>query len=114
MNRLIVEQAPDILILNAGARLPMKPIDQQSWSEFSEGWNTDVKAGLAGIQAALRPLMKSGGRVRIMSSGGDGARLGTAHCAIVPHSRNCPESLLPIEHSVARPSRLVLSTNPPG
>jgi hypothetical protein len=39
----------------------MKPIDQQSWSEFSEGWNTDVKAGLAGIQAALRTLMKSAG-----------------------------------------------------
>jgi NAD(P)-dependent dehydrogenase (short-subunit alcohol dehydrogenase family) len=74
MNRLIVEQAPDILILNAGARLPMKPIDQQSWSEFSEGWNADVKAGLAGIPGALRTLMKSGGRVLIMSSGGDGAR----------------------------------------
>ena len=39
----------------------MNPINQQSWSEFSEGWNTDVKAGLAGIQAALRTLMKSGG-----------------------------------------------------
>jgi hypothetical protein len=26
---------PDVLILNAGARLPMKPIDQQSWDEFS-------------------------------------------------------------------------------
>jgi hypothetical protein len=55
----------------------MKPIDRlitQSWSEFSEGWNADVKAGLAGIPGALRTLMKSGGRVLIMSSGGDGAR----------------------------------------
>jgi NAD(P)-dependent dehydrogenase (short-subunit alcohol dehydrogenase family) len=89
MNRLIVEQGPDILILNAGARLRMKPIDQQSWSEFSEGWNTDVKAGLAGIQAALRTLMKSGGRVLIMSSGGDGARR-AVHSAREPEAFRKP------------------------
>jgi hypothetical protein len=39
-----------VLILNAGARLPVKPIDQQSWDEFSIVWNTDVKAGLVGIR----------------------------------------------------------------
>ncbi len=58
-----------MLILNAGARLPMKPIDQQSWDEFSTAWNTDVKAGLIGIQAALNTPMKRGGRVLVMSSG---------------------------------------------
>jgi len=47
------EEVPDVLILNAGALLPMKPIDQQSWDEFSTVWNTDVKAGLVGVQAAL-------------------------------------------------------------
>jgi hypothetical protein len=40
---------PDVPILNAGARLPMKPIDQQSWDEFSTAWNTDVKAGLVAM-----------------------------------------------------------------
>src|SRR6202041_675265 len=35
MNRVVSEEAPDVLILNAGARLPMKPIDEQSWDEFS-------------------------------------------------------------------------------
>ena len=48
-----------MLILNAGARLPMKPIDQQSWEEFSTAWNTDVRAGLVGIQAALNTPMKT-------------------------------------------------------
>jgi NAD(P)-dependent dehydrogenase (short-subunit alcohol dehydrogenase family) len=69
MNRIVVDEAPDVLILNAGARLPMKPIDEQSWDEFSAAWNTDVRAGLVGIRAALKVPMKPGGRVLIMSSG---------------------------------------------
>lgn len=69
MNSVVREQAPDVLILNAGARLPIKPIDQQSWDEFSIVWNTDVKAGLVGIQAALHTPMKQGSRVLVMSSG---------------------------------------------
>jgi hypothetical protein len=47
----------------------MKPIDQQNWDEFSSTWNTDVKAGLVGIQAALNTPMKPDSRVLIMSSG---------------------------------------------
>jgi NAD(P)-dependent dehydrogenase (short-subunit alcohol dehydrogenase family) len=69
MNSVVRDAAPDVLILNAGARLPVKPIDQHSWDEFSTIWNTDVKAGLVGIQAALNTPMKRGGRVLIMSSG---------------------------------------------
>jgi NAD(P)-dependent dehydrogenase (short-subunit alcohol dehydrogenase family) len=69
MNSVVREQAPDVLILNAGTRLPIKPIDQQSWDEFSIVWNTDVRAGLVGIHAALHTPMKRGGRVLVMSSG---------------------------------------------
>ncbi len=69
MNRVVAEEQPDVLILNAGARLPMGQIDQQTWESFSATWNVDVKAGLAGIQAALKTPMKAGGRVLIMSSG---------------------------------------------
>jgi NAD(P)-dependent dehydrogenase (short-subunit alcohol dehydrogenase family) len=69
MNKIVREEAPDVLILNAGARLPIKPIDQQNWDEFSTVWNTDVKAGLVGIQAALGTPMRRGGRVLVMSSG---------------------------------------------
>src|SRR5260370_23092752 len=69
MNEVVREGMPDVLILNAGARLPMKPIDQQNWDEFSSTWNTDVKAGLVGIQASLTTPMTPGGRVLIMSSG---------------------------------------------
>jgi hypothetical protein len=69
MNSVVREEAPDVLILNAGARLPIKPIDQLSWEEFSIVWNTDVKAGLVGIHAALHTPMKPGSRVLVMSSG---------------------------------------------
>jgi NAD(P)-dependent dehydrogenase (short-subunit alcohol dehydrogenase family) len=69
MNRVVREEVPDVLILNAGARLSMKPIDQENWDEFSADWNTDVKAGLVGVQAALNTPMKRGGRVLVMSSG---------------------------------------------
>jgi len=69
MNKVVREEMPDVLILNAGARLSMKPIDQQSWDEFSTAWNTDVKGGLVGVQAALNTPMKRGGRVLVMSSG---------------------------------------------
>jgi hypothetical protein len=41
MNALVRDEAPDVLILNAGTRLPIKPIDQQGWEEFSMVWNTD-------------------------------------------------------------------------
>jgi NAD(P)-dependent dehydrogenase (short-subunit alcohol dehydrogenase family) len=69
MNALVRDETPDVLILNAGTRLPIKPIDQQGWEEFSIVWNTDVKAGLVGIQAALNTPMKRGGRILVMSSG---------------------------------------------
>jgi len=69
MMSVVREEVPDVLILNAGARLPMKPIDQLSWDEFSSAWNTDVRAGLVGIQTALNTPMKRGGRVLVMSSG---------------------------------------------
>jgi NAD(P)-dependent dehydrogenase (short-subunit alcohol dehydrogenase family) len=69
MNSVVRDEMPDVLILNAGTRLPIKPIDQQSWDEFSVVWNTDVKAGLVGIQAALNTPMKQGGRILVMSSG---------------------------------------------
>jgi NAD(P)-dependent dehydrogenase (short-subunit alcohol dehydrogenase family) len=69
MDRIVADGHPDILVLNAGARLPMVPIESQSWDDFSVVWNTDVKASLVGIQAALNTPMKSGSRVVTMSSG---------------------------------------------
>jgi len=74
---------PDVLILNAGARLPLVTIDQEDWDSFSSIWNTDVKATLAGVQAALNTPMRRGARVLLMSSG---AAMVMSHPAIEPRS----------------------------
>jgi NAD(P)-dependent dehydrogenase (short-subunit alcohol dehydrogenase family) len=83
INRAVSEIDPDVLILNAGARLPLAPIDQEGWDSFSSIWNTDVKATFAGIQAALNTPMRFGARVLIMSSG---AAMVMSHPAIEPRS----------------------------
>jgi NAD(P)-dependent dehydrogenase (short-subunit alcohol dehydrogenase family) len=69
MARVVRAEQPDILILNAGARLGMQPIDRTTWEDYSATWNTDVKGGLAGVQAALNTPMRANSRVFIMSSG---------------------------------------------
>jgi NAD(P)-dependent dehydrogenase (short-subunit alcohol dehydrogenase family) len=81
INSTVADIDPDVLILNAGARLPLVTIDQETWDSFSSIWNTDVKATLAGIQAALNTPMRPGARVLIMSSG---AAMVMSHPAIEP------------------------------
>jgi NAD(P)-dependent dehydrogenase (short-subunit alcohol dehydrogenase family) len=63
------EIQPDILILNAGATPTVEPIHKQTWEQFSQAWETDVKSTFEfGRQALLMPL-KPGSVVIIMSSG---------------------------------------------
>jgi NAD(P)-dependent dehydrogenase (short-subunit alcohol dehydrogenase family) len=67
--RILAEVRPDILVLNAGATPPMGRLDQLSWADFSAPWETDVKAGLYWIQAALNLPLAPGSRVLVGSSG---------------------------------------------
>lgn len=60
--RILREVHPDILVLNAGAKPRMGRLDQLSWADFSVTWETDVKAGLYWLQAALKTPLKSGSR----------------------------------------------------
>lgn len=68
-NRILAEVRPDILALNAGATPRMGRLDQLSWEDFSVAWETDVKAGLYWLQAALNLPLKTGSRVLVGSSG---------------------------------------------
>jgi NAD(P)-dependent dehydrogenase (short-subunit alcohol dehydrogenase family) len=68
-HRVLSEVRPDILVLNAGAKPPMGPLDQLSWNDFSATWETDVKAGFHWLQAALRLPLRRGSRVLVGSSG---------------------------------------------
>lgn len=68
-DRILAEVRPDILVLNAGAKPRMGRLDQLSWADFSETWESDVKAGLYWLQATLNLPLKTGSRVLIVSSG---------------------------------------------
>lgn len=67
--RVLREVRPTVLVLNAGASPAIGPIHTQSWDGFSRVWNTDVKAGLHWIQAALGLPLSRGSRVLLGSSG---------------------------------------------
>jgi len=67
--RILAEVRPDILALNAGTTPPMGRLDQMSWADFTSVWETDVKAGLYWLQAALNLPLKPGSRVLVGSSG---------------------------------------------
>ena len=68
-HRILAEVRPDILVLNAGAKPPMGRIDQLGWADFTAAWDTDVKAGLYWLQAALNLPLRPGSRVLVGSSG---------------------------------------------
>jgi NAD(P)-dependent dehydrogenase (short-subunit alcohol dehydrogenase family) len=68
-HRILSQIRPDILVLNAGAMPRMGRLDQLSWADFSAAWETDVKAGLYWLQAALKAPLKPGSRVLVVSSG---------------------------------------------
>jgi NAD(P)-dependent dehydrogenase (short-subunit alcohol dehydrogenase family) len=68
-HRILAEVRPDILVLNAGATQRMGRLDQLSWSDFTATWETDVKAGLYWMQAALNLPLAPAARVLVGSSG---------------------------------------------
>jgi NADP-dependent 3-hydroxy acid dehydrogenase YdfG len=67
--RILADVRPEVLVLNAGATPRMGRLDQLSWADFSAPWDTDVKAGLYWVQAALNLPLASGARVLVGSSG---------------------------------------------
>lgn len=67
--RIVRDIRPDILVLNAGTPPHMGRLDQLSWADFSVAWETDVKAGLFWLQAALNVPLNPGSRVLVGSSG---------------------------------------------
>jgi NAD(P)-dependent dehydrogenase (short-subunit alcohol dehydrogenase family) len=67
--RILAEVRPDIVVLNAGATPRMGRLDQVSWADFTATWETDVKAGLYWMQAALKLPLRPASRVLVGSSG---------------------------------------------
>ena len=86
--KVLGELRPDVLILNAGATPRMGRLDELSWSDFSIAWETDVKAGLYWMQAALNLPLAPGARVLVTSSGAavDGSPLTRRLCRGQAHA----------------------------
>jgi NAD(P)-dependent dehydrogenase (short-subunit alcohol dehydrogenase family) len=67
--RLLAEVDPDLVVVSAGARARLAPVDEQTWESFSEPWNADVKMTFQLGQLAIRRPLRPGSRVVIVSSG---------------------------------------------
>src|SRR5260221_6466613 len=67
--RILADVRPEVLVLNAGAAPRMERLDRISWADFTATWETDVKAGLYWLQAALNLPLKPGSCVLVGSSG---------------------------------------------
>jgi NAD(P)-dependent dehydrogenase (short-subunit alcohol dehydrogenase family) len=66
---LLTEADPDLVVVAAGARPRMAPIDEQTWESFSAIWNTDVRIAFEVGRAALARPLRPGSTVVIVSSG---------------------------------------------
>ncbi len=60
---------PQTLILVAGARPLMRPLQQQTWETFSVNWHTDVQVAFNWLREALLRPLAPGSRVVVVSSG---------------------------------------------
>ena len=60
---------PETLILVAGARPLMRPLQQQTWETFSVNWHTDVRVAFNWLREALLKPLRPGSRVVVISSG---------------------------------------------
>jgi NADP-dependent 3-hydroxy acid dehydrogenase YdfG len=67
--RLLRTLRPDLLVLAAGVTPRMGPVEEQSWEEFSETWNADLKATFHFTKLALELPLKAGSTVVSLSSG---------------------------------------------
>lgn len=66
---LVKQHRPTVLVLNAGAIPPMRPIDELTWAEFEHNWQVDTRHAFEWTKAALTLPLEPGSIVIAMSSG---------------------------------------------
>jgi NAD(P)-dependent dehydrogenase (short-subunit alcohol dehydrogenase family) len=66
---LLDQYDPEALILVAGARPLMRPLQQQTWETFSANWNTDVRIAFHWLREALLKPLRPESKVVVFSSG---------------------------------------------
>jgi NAD(P)-dependent dehydrogenase (short-subunit alcohol dehydrogenase family) len=66
---LLDRYEPEVVILVAGARPLMRPLQHQTWETFSVNWHTDVRIAFHWLREALLTPLRPGSRVVVISSG---------------------------------------------
>ncbi|GAA1821537.1 SDR family oxidoreductase [Luedemannella flava] len=66
---LLERHKPDAVVVVAGARPAMLPLQDQTWESFSINWHADVRIAFHWLRAALRQPMRPGSRMVVLSSG---------------------------------------------
>jgi NAD(P)-dependent dehydrogenase (short-subunit alcohol dehydrogenase family) len=66
---LLDRYEPAIVVLVAGARPLMRPLQHQTWETFSVNWNSDVRIAFHWLREALLKPLQPGSKVIVVSSG---------------------------------------------
>jgi NAD(P)-dependent dehydrogenase (short-subunit alcohol dehydrogenase family) len=66
---LLDRYEPDVVIIVAGARPLVRPLQHHTWETFSVNWHTDVRIAFHWLREALLKPLRPGSRVVVISSG---------------------------------------------
>ena len=69
VSALLAEADPDLVVVAAGTRPRMAPIEEHTWESFSAPWNVDVRIAFEVGRAVLARPLRPGSTVVIVSSG---------------------------------------------
>ena len=75
---LLDRHDPQALVLVAGARPLVRPLQHQTWETFSANWQTDVRMTFNWVREALLKPLRPGSRVIVISSAAATQRFITA------------------------------------
>jgi NAD(P)-dependent dehydrogenase (short-subunit alcohol dehydrogenase family) len=66
---LLDRHDPQVVVLVAGARPLVRPLQHQTWETFSVNWHTDVRIAFHWLREALLKPLRPGSKVVVISSG---------------------------------------------
>jgi NAD(P)-dependent dehydrogenase (short-subunit alcohol dehydrogenase family) len=67
--RLLTKEAPDLVVLCAGAAPALGGFHDLTWDAFQTNWNVDTKSTFVWLRLALRLPLKPGSHLIVISSG---------------------------------------------
>jgi NAD(P)-dependent dehydrogenase (short-subunit alcohol dehydrogenase family) len=67
--RRVLADAPDLVVLCAGASPVLGSFHELSWDDYSTNWNVDAKSAFLWLREALRRPLARGAHVIVVSSG---------------------------------------------